>query len=279
MKKHNCLSENHKLIFESIIQEKQEPRKTALSSIKQQIFVQYNAYDQVQEANQLLDIKPLASSITEKDYLIHCYNSKTKTAKDYLKRSIDHLKTIMLGRCPYCEYYQIDNIDHYLPSSVFSEYSIFGKNLIPSCPKCNSTKNKYWEEDGDRLFIHAFIDDIPIDQFIFCDIEVFRDNTFKATFRLSFEKSISISIKQLIETHFEKLHLLSIYKENSNSFFSELKETIESFQKTDSINSLKESLNEQLLKYNQRYGNNHWRSAALIALINNEAALSILMSA
>jgi hypothetical protein len=41
--------------------------------------------------------------------------------------------------CPYCgQYCSTPHIDHYLPETLYGEFSLYSPNLIPSCSECNT---------------------------------------------------------------------------------------------------------------------------------------------
>ncbi|MHB8177563.1 MAG: HNH endonuclease [Vulcanimicrobiaceae bacterium] len=61
--------------------------------------------------------------------------------------------------CPYCgEYCSTPDIDHYLPISVYGEFSLFSWNLVPSCTTCNRIFSARVADGAD--YIYPFGDSI-----------------------------------------------------------------------------------------------------------------------
>lgn len=64
--------------------------------------------------------------------------------------------------CPICGLKTCTEMDHYIPRSLFHEYSSHTSNLIPLCHDCNQEKHDYWlNRNGDRYFFNAFFDQLP----------------------------------------------------------------------------------------------------------------------
>lgn len=64
--------------------------------------------------------------------------------------------------CPICGLEECSEMDHYLPRSLFHEFSSHTSNLIPLCHDCNKDKHDYWlNSKGERYFFNAFFDRLP----------------------------------------------------------------------------------------------------------------------
>ncbi|UWR27369.1 hypothetical protein K3757_05360 [Sulfitobacter sp. S223] len=64
-----------------------------------------------------------------------------------------------LKSCPVCGSPVIGDLDHYLPRTVFPEFSIMRANLIPACTHCNSgVKGSTVHGENPRRFIHPYFD-------------------------------------------------------------------------------------------------------------------------
>lgn len=74
--------------------------------------------------------------------------------------------------CPICGMKACTEMDHYIPRSLFHEYSSHASNLIPLCHDCNQDKHDYWlNRKGKRYFFNAFFDQLPT-KIIDCAISV-----------------------------------------------------------------------------------------------------------
>ena len=74
--------------------------------------------------------------------------------------------------CPICGLEACSEMDHYLPRSIFHEFSSHTNNLIPLCHDCNQDKHDYWlNSKGERYFFNAFFDQLPAN-IIACSITI-----------------------------------------------------------------------------------------------------------
>ena len=74
--------------------------------------------------------------------------------------------------CPICGLEECSEMDHYLPRSLFHEFSSHTSNLIPLCHACNQEKHDYWlNSKGERYFFNAFFDRLPA-KIIDCKITI-----------------------------------------------------------------------------------------------------------
>lgn len=73
--------------------------------------------------------------------------------------------------CPFCGGIgRPRNLDHFLPKSRFPQFSVFPKNLVPSCRDCNMEgKSEDFATTQERQLIHPHADDLKYfsDQWIF----------------------------------------------------------------------------------------------------------------
>lgn len=64
-----------------------------------------------------------------------------------------------LKSCPICGSPVTGDLDHYLPRTVFPEFSIMRANLVPACRHCNSgVKGTTVHGENPRRFIHPYFD-------------------------------------------------------------------------------------------------------------------------
>lgn len=64
--------------------------------------------------------------------------------------------------CPICGLTECSEMDHYIPRSIFQEFSSHVNNLIPLCHTCNLDKHNDWtDRHGNRYFFNAFYDKLP----------------------------------------------------------------------------------------------------------------------
>lgn len=124
------------------------------------------------------------------------------------ERHYDKIK-ISINACPYCGFGEISEIDHFLPKSIYPEFSVFYFNLVPSCHICNSKKG-----NKKNICIHPYFEDIK-------DI----DKMLWAEFKLENESLIFYYHKQknipfIVEKHVDTFDILNRYKERASLYIS-----------------------------------------------------------
>lgn len=79
-------------------------------------------------------------------------------------------------RCPICGIDTVYHLDHYMPKSIFPEFSIHPHNLIPLCAKCNDNKSQQWlDNNKNRVVFNAYYDQ-PKVHVLECSITISENN-------------------------------------------------------------------------------------------------------
>ncbi len=67
----------------------------------------------------------------------------------------------MVGACPMCGRDALGTLDHYLPKSLYYEFSFFSRNLVPACYQCNVPRQTAYKGVNSRQRpIHCYYDKI-----------------------------------------------------------------------------------------------------------------------
>ena len=97
------------------------------------------------------------------------------SSRPFVNNHLEALKAANGGNvlmCPICGLEECSEMDHYLPRSLFHEFSSHTSNLIPLCHDCNHNKHDYWlNSKGERYFFNAFFDRLPA-KIIDCKITI-----------------------------------------------------------------------------------------------------------
>jgi 5-methylcytosine-specific restriction endonuclease McrA len=103
-----------------------------------------------------------------KDKYINLYSGS-----DEEKRQVREIRQLRKRRpkllvCPACgEDGTPRTLDHYLPKSVFPEFAVHLKNLVPMCDICQEIKgDEYVTVTGEKIYFHSYFDTIPDALFI-----------------------------------------------------------------------------------------------------------------
>jgi hypothetical protein len=89
---------------------------------------------------------------------------KSKPLRD-IRRRTD------MSCCPMCGSGGRGHLDHVLPRVTYPEFSVFGLNLVPTCPSCNSSnKGETYQGVEPERFLHPYFDTLAADEIWFVEI-------------------------------------------------------------------------------------------------------------
>lgn len=167
-------------------------------------------------------LAPKVLSPSDKATLIDGYDGRSVEVKRLLERMRQSLSAEHLDLCPYCSLDTTAQIDHYLPSSKYPEFALYGPNLLPICPVCNQSKGTSVVDASQRRLFLMVSDD-----------EAIRERVLKAmvamvpqphiTFTIDQSAAVSASDLALIQRHFHRLGLATRYRRRAHSLLAALK--------------------------------------------------------
>lgn len=259
-------------IYEDITSTKYRPCKdilnsdTSSNSIKNLIKTRFQEYEQ--KLHSLEEIQPINFTELQKNCLEGCYTSetdnRTKLIKNVMNKRDIHAKAI----CCYCGFGNPKTIDHYLPKSIFPEFSVHNYNLIPCCSDCNNLKDNYFvdEVSGERLIINFYFDDVPDEFYLFANISRLK-NGFLIEYM--FEAPTPDKIYTIISNHIEKLKIISRLEEISNSYVDDIYNQYQySLFEGVTVEILKNTLKRDTSVLERQHGKNFWKVLLNKAILN-----------
>lgn len=122
-----------------------------IALISNQILGRYRQYLNAKGNPHSIAIDPAFDAY--KDELIDVYSSPP-VSFDF----IDKLRGELEGACPMCGRDGLGTLDHYLPKSIFSEFSFLSWNLIPACNRCNNPRQTMYIGTNPERAIHPYYD-------------------------------------------------------------------------------------------------------------------------
>lgn len=259
MRNQNVPPVDDNIALTEIVDGKRGARNTRLNNIKTKVSQAY--VDYITNSGSLGVMSPISLGKTQKKDMEHCYDSKTAGLTN-LKTSIkDNLSAVDKELCPYCNLREPGEFDHYLPKSRFQEFSVFSKNLIWSCHKCNHKKKEHFDP-ADR-YLNTYYDAVPNEQFLFCTIGIPIDVNGISFY---YQKPSTITATQYkdIVDHSKKLGLLESYKQRASQKLPTWLKTWENLYKHFAdANATKRhittSLQAEINSEETTYGTNHYK--------------------
>lgn len=273
---------DHAANFNTIVSAKQTASKTVLLGIKNKVVDRYDKYNLNKDTLELLPKEVWAD--VEKKALTSCYKIKAKDA-DKFKADIIQLNNI--HKCQYCGISPIKPFDHFLPQTLYPEFSILSLNLIPCCSDCNNKKGEVWLKDEKRQFINYYFDPVDISgRFLYCNIIAKPSNLFSAEFYLKFEDDFDVNFRQIIEKHFLNLDLAKRYLKNFNEEVSSKKDDIVNAYKRDTTlqtdSQLRLRIQQKLIddaqSKRESLGTNNWLAALIEGLAESSEFINYCLN-
>jgi hypothetical protein len=199
-----------------------------------------------------------------------CYDGETKRLRE-LKDSIATVQGVrVLKYCPLCGITSIATHDHYMPATLFPEFAVHPLNLVPCCFTCNSTKGDDWlDEEGNRLYVHAYSDLIPAEAFLDVELKTFQSATgVGAVFSISCPARFGRKAWAIIESHFKRLKLIERYTDFANDEIAEILADCKIYTTNGGVN-VRRFLRQRAQERAGIYGKSHWRSVLMRKLASS----------
>nr|WP_145164550.1 HNH endonuclease [Paenibacillus terrae] len=276
----NCLS-----VYESIARAKSNPRKELLTSPSTMEFVT-SQYDKLsRNLHNLSQMNMFRTDFSQKaeirKALLHCYEVPT-TPLNSLKIAIENLQSSEYGaKCQYCGVNIPNTFDHYLPKSVFPEFSTHPHNLLPCCAQCNQEKGDSWiDDEGIRFYINLYFDHVPEVQYLQALLKYniqSEDKVPKVEFQLINRGGIDGELFSTISHHFERLDLLNKYENLSNGVISTVRRQLVKKHPRIGESGLKRDLAEEAESLRDIFGKNNWQACLIDALAKSERFIDSCM--
>lgn len=162
---------------------------------------------------------------TEKLTLNDGYDSRSTAVKRLLEAMRVSLAENHRELCPYCSLDSTYQLDHFLPKSVYPEFSLYGSNLLPICGRCNQIKlNSVATRAGNRIFVLPSADAFLRKDLLLATLAMHPVPHF--TFSVDPAAPITAVERAQVERHFERLQLASRYRRRANALLKPLKAAV-----------------------------------------------------
>ncbi len=226
----------------------------------------YRLYDQL-EGRTNNDLKGLHTLSQESRTAMHDAYSEVQIKG----RLSDYRSKILLSakRCPCCSIIDADEIDHYLPRSLFNSLSLYSKNLIPLCHKCNN-KKRITGDDGNNRFLHADFGSTPDNERFFVATTRIVDGALIVDFAIQKTENLSQPAYEMMHFQMNKVKLNDRLKKEVNIFLTPYSDMLEIFYSPmEDSARVSAFLAQSADTFTNSFGLNDWRTALLFSLSNN----------
>jgi hypothetical protein len=112
-------------------------------------------------------------------------------------------------KCPMCAESTVTELDHHLPKNSYYEFSVYTKNLVPICSRCNKKKRHTMPNMVNKQFIHPYYDDFSKCTWI--EMVFLNMDPIEISFQCIEDDKISKVILAKLKSHFSRLKLNELY--------------------------------------------------------------------
>ncbi|EOA6544916.1 TPA: HNH endonuclease [Vibrio vulnificus] len=217
------------------------------------------------------------------DYLAKLVARRTNSLQGlYKPDSSKELYTILatmrdkhqLRFCPCCgEPGKPGTLDHYLPRSVYPEFSIVIENLTPMCSVCQNYKgNKVLDEQGHKAYLHPYFD--PID-LVPIRLDIHPPFSSPSGFIASVPKTVPVELRELVERHLREVNFVSRFEDFCSHEYSDLLSTLAQDKLDPQRETVVQSIERFLNKANRK-DQNFWEAIFYRGVLTNPELLEFL---
>lgn len=207
----------------------ESPLKALLKSDHARIQQAYEAFDAA-TPQKLHRLKALGLSKETKTALAGVFKSRKGACRRLVDGLTDHFESTGNATCPYCNFGEQWEHDHYLPKDVFPEFTLYPKNLVPICKVCNGKKLTQYAAGDDRLFIHLFSELQGVTGLLRLKVEY--EPTVNVSFSLA-NPGLPSAQFEVLERHFSKLGLGNRYARQASAALGRLIRSLRTQQNLD----------------------------------------------
>lgn len=240
--------------------------KDRVKNLRPNVSLKYDEYDNFFKNDNLVSLASHGYNGSDKEDLLKMYNYSNSVIQK-LKTDITTEKGRIINTCQNCTINEVNTLDHLIPKGEFCEFSVHPKNLFPSCNQCNGYKNDYWRVNGSNLFLNLYINTLPDIQYLFISVN-YINNFLEINFSVDNRNNIDIDLYKIIDSHYNKLHLMNRFKLNSHDVISDLVHSINIFKKVLDRNVLLDTIRDKINLDRTKLGFNHWESLLKLELLN-----------
>lgn len=254
-------------VFDSIAAAKLQPRRRRMQGARGKVLAAYAGYEKA--APDVGGLGQALLTVVQKKVMRHAFTVETAPMTAFRGALLDRKCVV---RCPFCAISESSTLDHFLPKEQYPEFSIFPKNLVPSCAVCNTRKRDRILIDGTdvRMFLHPCFDAIP--NMAFLDVRArIKADALLLSYRLTRPAGMKIRTFQHLRSHFTELDLADRYRRMS---FDHLGGQHPALRRAYGVKKDSARVTEKLIEgaedFEEVWGPNYWLARLYRTLADNQ---------
>ncbi|MEL4411341.1 hypothetical protein [Shewanella algae] len=160
-------------------------------------------------------------------------------------------------RCPHCGCSKVTCLDHYLPKEKFPLFSIYPKNLIPTCKDCNEAKGTYASNDYKESLLNPYFDDLYSTKWLGARVSSYNPICIEF---FVLENILSVDDTNRAKIYMKKLKLQDTFESSALDEISGILWSLKEFLAVSDTQSVKDHLCERAKSWS-KLSINCWQRA------------------
>ena len=185
-------------------------------------------------------------------------------ARDFYNKLVN---SVPHKRCPMCGVGTVTTLDHYLPISKFSHFSVLPLNLLPACKDCNTNKLSRIPVASGEQTLHCYFDNFEGGRWLHAVLNELEPPVI--SYYVAAPITLGPFAQERLSVHLQALKLHVLFSSNASNELSVL------FRRMKGLNSIGGSdavraylIEESRLQCSIRV--NSWQTAMYFALAESE---------
>ncbi|RYE10640.1 MAG: hypothetical protein EOP22_03280 [Hyphomicrobiales bacterium] len=212
-------------------------------------------------------VEAIDMGANERALLRALYSTQVVPKRGASRKLYDATRTLS-SHCPYCLFGEVYEVDHFLPSSPFPEFSVFPSNLVPICHACNHKKRAKVPADAAHYFLHPYFDALPPVRWLSAAIE-YEANGPILRFGVALDAVTHGNLASRLSYHFDELDLDARFSARGAVILAELEDIIETHSGHWSIQDMSDYFKSEADRLYAVHGNS-LEAAAYLAASNDD---------
>lgn len=206
----------------------------------------YRDYDQLMTQSKGYTIhRSQKKGNLDNEFMKKLYNEQLVGKKGGCREEYDKiLASAPKKKCPMCAESIVTALDHHVPKSSYFLYSIYPKNLVPICSRCNEAKKHTMPNQLTKQFIHPYYDDFSKEQWF--EVRFIEQKPISLIYECKENEHLGNEVSEKLKSHFKRLKLADLYASNAITRLEDLNNIFLPLLKTKDWVSVYEELTNQL---------------------------------
>src|SRR5579871_3699900 len=200
--------------------------RAMLLGMTDRVVAAADTYEAAAQSGRLHTVSAMRATKGERTRLLTIYPRRMVDPKGAGRAIYDEIRS-SLDKCPFCNFGEVYELDHFLPKGSFPELNVLPINLVPICHPCNHIKLERVPESRREYFIHPYFDELPDDErWLFAELKRSSDGPV-LIYRVDLDRAKYGTLARRLGYHFRELKLSQRFKIASATVLVELEAAID----------------------------------------------------